>query len=328
MALKHLSPREELALIRAKLGHCNLTAKKPYLNTGDRNLNAVLGKPSRGVKYGKLLELSGENSHGKSVLAYILAGMFQNDGAQVLWLDAETSWDYKWARLWLPRPKEVGLIQPYVGVFKKVKDKDGAKTVAVKTFEGWKKGDKIPPGARLTYAEELVSEAEALTDLWYRRMMEADEVPKMVMVVDSLTALIPKDEGAAGAEGQNMRTNSAQAMFFSKWMRRWCSHAQTHNIYTIFINQLRTNVGQMFGDPSYTPGGKAAKFYCHSRVKVRRIKGGRMKMGTKVIGLKGMMVNFKNKLGGTEGDEVGYKVKFDGTYEWIPSDEMKKEEKE
>jgi RecA/RadA recombinase len=327
MASKHqLSPNEELALIRGKLGHLTLqSTNRVYLDTGYEDLNATLGHPKRGLRYGKLLELSGENSHGKSVISYLLAGMFQRDGAEVLWLDPETSWDYSWAKIWLPRPKDVCLIQPYVGEFEK-KKKKGTERLVKRT--PWKKGDKIRPGARLAYAEELCAEAEAMTDLWYRRALESDTTPKMVMVVDSLTAFMVKDEGEAGTEGQNMNTNAALARFLSKFMRRWAGHAQTHNCYTIFINQLRTTPGVAFGDPTYTPGGKAAKFYCHSRVKVRRIKGGRMKLSGKTVGLKGLMTNFKNKLGGTEGTEVGYKIRFVGKYNFVSAGEMKKEEKE
>ena len=40
----------------------------------------------------------------------------------------------------------------------------------------------------------------------------------------------------------------------------------------IFTNQLRTNIGVMFGNPEVTTGGKALRFYASVRLEIRRIE--------------------------------------------------------
>ena len=40
----------------------------------------------------------------------------------------------------------------------------------------------------------------------------------------------------------------------------------------IFINQVRDNVGQMFGDPATTTGGKALAFYASQRIRMGQKK--------------------------------------------------------
>jgi len=38
----------------------------------------------------------------------------------------------------------------------------------------------------------------------------------------------------------------------------------------IFINQIRSKIGVMFGNPETTTGGNALKFYASQRLEVRR----------------------------------------------------------
>jgi len=50
----------------------------------------------------------------------------------------------------------------------------------------------------------------------------------------------------------------------------------------IFINQIRMQIGVMFGNPETTPGGKALKFYTSVRIDIRRIA--QIKKGDEVMG--------------------------------------------
>lgn len=320
---KQLTPAEELQLMRTNLGHLTFESKKRfYLDTGYPDLNTVLGHPKRGLRFGKLVELHGNESNGKSVLAYILAGLAQKRyKAKVIWLDAENSWDRAWARRWLD-PDQVVLIQPYVGIFPDKKEKD-KKSPKAKTPA------KINPDkARLSNAQELCAEAAGLIQRWGRQHADSKDQLRIVLVVDSVTALVTREELDAGEEHQNMRTNNSTATFLSKLLRKWVGMALANNCLQIWINQLRLAPGVVYGNPEYTPGGKALKFYCHSRVKVRRVKGGRMKHLNKTIGIKGVISNIKNKLGGVEGSEVGYKIKFDGSFQFVNAEQIKKEERE
>jgi len=81
---------------------------------------------------------------------------------------------------------------------------------------------------------------------------------------------------------------------------------------------------QMFGSPYYTPGGNALKFYCHSRVRVQRTKGGKVLRMGQQVGIQGVIINVKNKAGGVEGAKIGYKIYFDGPTEFLPTERLKR----
>ena len=49
------------------------------------------------LPYGKILEVMGEESSGKSLMAYDFAYCCQQLGGHVIWVDAESSWTNSWA---------------------------------------------------------------------------------------------------------------------------------------------------------------------------------------------------------------------------------------
>lgn len=51
-----------------------------------------------GIPYGKILEIAGEESSGKSLIAYNFAYATQQLGGHVIWVDAEQSWMNSWAK--------------------------------------------------------------------------------------------------------------------------------------------------------------------------------------------------------------------------------------
>ena len=70
-------------------------------------LNYTLGG---GIPYGKILEIAGEESAGKSLLAYTFAYTCQQLGGQVIWVDAESSWMNSWAEANKVDPNKVTVI--------------------------------------------------------------------------------------------------------------------------------------------------------------------------------------------------------------------------
>jgi recombination protein RecA len=62
----------------------------------------------------------------------------------------------------------------------------------------------------------------------------------------------------------------------------------------IFINQIRMQIGVMFGNPETTTGGRALKFYASVRMDIRRI--GAIKEGEAVIGSRVKVKVVKNKV--------------------------------
>jgi len=319
-----LSPREEIDAIRKKLKHLTFEAVvKAWLDTGNKRLNAVLGSEELGLAYGKMVELFGPESQGKTMIALLIAALGQADGAKVAWVDLENSFDDDWVKAQGLDPEQVYLFQPQMGYFGGSSDSDDEDDAEAKEKKAAKRKKRRP---RLQTAEELFEEVEE----WMAAQHHKNPEGKLLLVTDSVAAALVEAEALGGLADQNMFTNTALSRFLSKMLRRWVALAQTYNALMIFINQVRTSPNQKFGNPENTPGGKALKFYCSVRVRVRRGKHqGRLLQGRKVIGLSGILTNVKNKAGGKslEGERVGFETRF-GKQSWkFPSiQELKKAE--
>ncbi|MDE2104403.1 MAG: hypothetical protein KGL39_44605 [Patescibacteria group bacterium] len=298
------TPAEEQELIRRKLGHYTTVATtRDWLNTGSRRLNATLGSRELGIPYGKMLELHGWESHGKTLLMTFLMARAQKDGATVGLLDAENAYDPEWAKRMGLDTDRVYLFQPRVGRFSQSRGESGE---------------------RLQTAEELCAEVEA----WMDNESRKNPGGKVFLGVDSVTAFLPRDEAEAGLENQNMSTKVGLAKFMKQLLRRWTAVALTNNVMMVFINQLMMRPGVSFGNPEATAGGNALKFFCAVRAKVHRVKGGRMIKSGAVVGVKAVVTNVKNKAGGAsvEGKTCGFKYYFDsGSWRFVSAEDLRRE---
>lgn len=112
-----------------------------------------------------------------------------------------------------------------------------------------------------------------------------------VIVVDSVAALTPRDEieGEMGAHHVGK-----QARLMSQALRKLTGIVSKSKTVVIFINQIRMQVGVMFGNPETTPGGKALKFYTSVRLDIRRIA--QIKKGEDVVGGRHRVKVVKNKV--------------------------------
>ncbi|MEK7213665.1 MAG: recombinase RecA [Patescibacteria group bacterium] len=112
-----------------------------------------------------------------------------------------------------------------------------------------------------------------------------------VIVIDSVAALTPKDEieGDMGAYHVGK-----QARLMSQALRKLTSIVAKSKTVVIFINQIRMQIGVMFGNPETTPGGKALKFYTSVRLDIRRIA--QIKKGEEVMGGRVRVKVVKNKV--------------------------------
>ncbi len=112
-----------------------------------------------------------------------------------------------------------------------------------------------------------------------------------VIVIDSVAALTPKDEieGEMGAHHVGK-----QARLMSQALRKLTGIVAKSKTVVIFINQIRMQVGVMFGNPETTPGGKALKFYTSVRLDIRRIA--QIKKGDEVVGGRHRVKVVKNKV--------------------------------
>ena len=112
-----------------------------------------------------------------------------------------------------------------------------------------------------------------------------------IVVVDSVAALVPKNELEGDMGDSHM---GLHARLMSQALRKLSGVASKSNTIFIFINQLRSKIGVVFGNPETTTGGNALKFYSSVRLDVRRAS--QIKSGDEVRGHRMKIKVAKNKL--------------------------------
>lgn len=186
--------------------------------TGALSLDIALG--IGGVPRGRVIEIYGPESSGKTTLAQHVVAECQKKGGIAAFIDAEHALDPEYARNLGVNIDELLISQPDTGE------------------------------QALEITEELV------------RSSAVD-----VIVVDSVAALVPKEEIEGAMEDKQM---GLQARLMSKALRKLTSIVGKTNTTVIFINQLRQKIGVMYGNPETTTGGNALKYYASVRLDIRR----------------------------------------------------------
>jgi recombination protein RecA len=132
----------------------------------------------------------------------------------------------------------------------------------------------------LSIAEKTILKAKALNK----------NVP-VTIVWDSVAASSPKAELLGDYDKE---TIGLQARAISKGMRKITGVIGQTNSLFVILNQIRTKIGVMYGDPTTTPGGKAIPF--HSSIRIKLGAGQQIKDGDDVIGIQVSAKTVKNKV--------------------------------
>jgi len=212
------------------------------VSTGSIGLHDALG--IGGFPRGRIIEIYGPESSGKSTLALHTVAEAQKEGGICAFIDAEHAMDPVYAGNLGVKLDELLISQPDNG-------------------------------------EQALEIVESLV-----RSGKLD-----VIVIDSVAALTPRDEieGEMGAHHVGK-----QARLMSQALRKLTGIVAKSKTVVIFINQIRMQVGVMFGNPETTPGGKALKFYTSVRLDIRRIA--QIKKGDEVVGGRHRVKVVKNKV--------------------------------
>lgn len=88
-----------------------------------------------------------------------------------------------------------------------------------------------------------------------------------MIIVDSVASMVPLAESEADFEKASV---GALARLMSKALKQIASVANNNKCTLVLLNQVRDNVGVLYGSPTTTPGGKALKFYASQRIEVKR----------------------------------------------------------
>jgi recombination protein RecA len=212
------------------------------ISTGSLGLDIALG--IGGVPRGRIVEVYGPESSGKTTLALQIVAEAQKMGGTCAFVDAEHALDPVYARKLGCNLDELLISQPDAG-------------------------------------EQALEIADTLV-----RSGAID-----VLVVDSVAALVPRAELEGEMGDSHM---GLQARLMSQALRKLTGSISKSRTCVIFINQIRSKIGVMFGNPETTTGGNALKFYASVRIDIRRI--GQIKEREEVIGNQTRVKVVKNKL--------------------------------
>lgn len=91
-----------------------------------------------------------------------------------------------------------------------------------------------------------------------------------LIVLDSVALLLPSKESEGEVGDAQM---GAAARMNSQGLRKIFPHLGKNKITFLAINQTRSKIGVMFGDPITTTGGKGWEFYARTRIKMSKSKG-------------------------------------------------------
>ncbi|KND51133.1 MAG: protein RecA [Parcubacteria bacterium C7867-001] len=217
-------------------------AAVPSIPTGSIGLDAALG--IGGLPRGRIIEIFGPESSGKTTLALHAIAEAQKKGGVCAFVDAEHALDPAYARRIGVKLEELLISQPDTG-------------------------------------EQALEIVDSLV-----RSNSVD-----IIVVDSVAALTPKDELEGEMGQQHM---GRQARLMAQALRKLTGITSKSKTIIIFINQIRMQIGVMFGNPETTPGGKSLKFYASVRLDIRRIA--QIKKGEEVVGGRVRVKVVKNKV--------------------------------
>ena len=124
------------------------------------------------------------------------------------------------------------------------------------------------------------------------RAKELDKDVPITIIWDSVAATSPKDELLGDYDKMTIGLN---ARVISKGMRKITGLIANEKVLLICLNQTRTKIGVMYGDPTTTPGGKAIPFHSSVRIKLDSGKQILDKQGSPV-GIKVIAKTIKNKV--------------------------------
>jgi recombination protein RecA len=125
-----------------------------------------------------------------------------------------------------------------------------------------------------------------------------------LIIIDSVSALVPKAELEGEMADQQV---GLQARMMSKALRKITAQCNHTKCTVIFINQLRSKIGVMYGSNEVTSGGNSLKYYASQRLDIRRI--GDIKKGDDVTGNKTRVRVVKNKMAPPK-KEVEFSIMF------------------
>lgn len=229
------------------------TEPTSWLDMGYLPLNEMIsGNPTRGLPGGRMIEIAGPSASGKTLLATQAMIAAQRAGGVAIFIDWEQTFNSDFATT-------LGLNcnAPYF-TYKRAATWEEGNTVAMKAAAAMRKAG-----------------------------LEEDK--SIVVVFDSIAAAVPKSM-MFDAKGERreiseytMNDTTALARVTSTTLKSINQLVGQLNVTAIYLNQIRTKPGVVYGDPTTTPGGGAMEFYATTRLFTGRKKEMEVIDGEKVL---------------------------------------------
>ncbi len=197
-----------------------------WISTGSKQLDYIISnQKDGGLPEGRIIEIFGPPSIGKSHIATQIAKSTQKMGGIVVYIDTENATSVENLRM-----LGVDISKRFVYV-------DTHCTEEV-----------------LSIAESTIIKAKAM-----------DKDVPVTIIWDSVAATSPKAELVGDYDKDSI---GLQARAISKGMRKINGVIANEKVLFVCLNQIRTKVGVMYGDPTTTPGGMAIPFHSSVRIKL------------------------------------------------------------
>ncbi len=230
-----------------------------YLSTGCTILDlAISNRIPGGFPVGRISHVYGTESSAKSVIACEPIGSAQRQGGKGWYIDSEGTFDFERAH-------------SLFGI-----DCESLNYVSA---------ENMKDDLTIEYLfDTIIPDAEK----------EALQIGKPCIVsIDSLSAIPSKPEIDEGISDKTYGTTRAKAL--SKGFRKHIWNLNKSGLSLIFIDQIRQNVGVVFGKQYTFSGGEALKFYASCRVRLSVIKKFKNKFN-RIIGVEVEFEVDKNKI--------------------------------
>lgn len=235
-------------------GNADNATPTEFIDTGFGPLNFIMsGRYDGGLPFGRMIEVFGESSTGKTALATDWMARAQQMGGAAGFIDWERSFNQDVAE------HGYGLsVEKPLWFYKKPDTWEQGNTLAAK-YAKWVRENKIIP-----------------------------ESAPILIVLDSIAAAVPKSMQEKDFDEYSMNDTTALARVTSTTLKSMAQYAERFNATFVYLNQMRLKPGVVYGDPRTTPGGKAMEFYATARLALGREKimqtvaGGKEFVGQKI----------------------------------------------
>lgn len=208
-----------------------------FIDTGFPPLNQIIcGHETGGLPQGRLMEMYGPSSSGKTALATMMMINAQQSGGVAGFMDHERSFDVEMAT-------NMGLSTKFpFWIYKRPKTWEESNTLMAKAAKTIREAKVIAPNAPILF------------------------------VFDSIASALPKSMLDKEMDEYTMNDTTALARVTSTTLKTIAQFSDQFNFTVLYLNQIRTKPGVVYGDPTTTPGGGAMEFFSTVRIALGRSK--------------------------------------------------------